>query len=114
MAGGTDGRTSEASTMATAAKNIQAAVDEINSLQTQLQNAGDTLAGDWKGPASNAFTQATAAFIADFKAMNATLQGLQEAMVKNTNAYEADEEQAQQFIQSAGSSTNNITAALNK
>jgi WXG100 family type VII secretion target len=62
--------------MAQAATQVDSAVSEIRSLQSQLASAHETMQGGWKGPAASTFTSAFNEFNIDFQKVVTALDNL--------------------------------------
>lgn len=78
--------------MATAASQLQEAVDDIRAQQSRLTSAHSTMMGGWSGDAASAFTAAYEAFNADFTKVITAMQGMQTRLVGTRANYEASEQ----------------------
>jgi WXG100 family type VII secretion target len=93
--------------MAQAAGQVEDAVGQVRSQQSQLAAFhGDLMAG-WQGQAASAFTNAYNSFNADFSQVLSALQGIQEKLVGTHSKYVANEE-----VQTAAA--NRVQGLLNK
>jgi WXG100 family type VII secretion target len=77
--------------MATAYAQIQEAVDQVKSQQSQLAGFQSSLEAGWAGEASSAFTAAYTAFNGDFTKVLNALQSIQERLVATDRQYTANE-----------------------
>jgi len=78
--------------MATAATQVEDAVGQIRSQQSQLNAFHSELQGSWVGEASSAFTAAYETFSADFTKVINALEGIHERLVGTRSRYEATEQ----------------------
>jgi WXG100 family type VII secretion target len=78
--------------MATAAGQLQDAVDEVRAQQARLTSAHGTMMGGWTGDAASAFTAAYESFNADFTKVITAMQGIQTRLVGTRANYEASEQ----------------------
>lgn len=97
----------DAQLMGQAATQVNAAVGEIQGLQSQLASAHESMASGWQGPASSTFTSAFTEFNADFTKVIQALNNLGDKL-RQSGANYTTIEQANQ------SSANKIIGALNK
>jgi WXG100 family type VII secretion target len=78
--------------MATAASQLQDAVDDVRAQQARLAAAHGTMQGGWIGDASSAFTSAYESFNSDFTKVITAMQGIQEKLTGTRANYEATEQ----------------------
>ena len=78
--------------MATAAVQVEDAVNKIHALQSQMNNYHAELMGGWKGQAASAFTSTYEAFSADFAKVVNALENMHEKLVGTRARYEATEQ----------------------
>jgi WXG100 family type VII secretion target len=96
----------DAQLMAQAATQVDSAVSEIRSLQSQLASAHETMQGGWKGAASSTFTSAFNEFNVDFNKVIVALDNLGAKLRQSGTNYTTIENANQ-------SSANKILGALN-
>jgi WXG100 family type VII secretion target len=77
--------------MATAANQLQNAVDQVQSQQRTLTGEQESMMGAWKGDAASAFTNAFMQFNADYSKVIQAMQRIQEALAANLRNYTANE-----------------------
>lgn len=89
MAGET---TVDRAAMATAATQLQDAVDDVKAQQARLTSAHGTMMGSWTGEAASAFTSAYESFNSDFTKVINAMEGIQTRLVGTRANYEASEQ----------------------
>jgi WXG100 family type VII secretion target len=90
-----------------AAGQMMDANGELQNQMRQLATAVDSVQGAWSGAAATAFTNMMQAFHRDSQTLNDSLQNIAEQTTGSADAYQRQEEEANQSVSAIAQTLNN-------